>query len=251
MSKLEESARSPCSKAPTGKVDHRPLQSDRVQLRAQPTPTRRRRSPGSARRSSSSSMAKRPAQHGAVPRRLHRSRGPASLRAATRSRCMSALKDIASLLEIDPRSARAPAGALQLGAAGFRGGHREARPQNSRCSIPDGTPARATLSVTFKEYRTLRQQLEDPRASPGRQDKRRVVVGRDSSGCSPPREYDDPARGYGSPTPTISTTRARSRPATGWSCRRSRIRRWNSRRSLDATAISTRPPSPCASDART
>ena len=26
---------------------------------------------------------------------------------------------------------------------------------------PDGTPARATLSVSFKEYRTLRKQLED------------------------------------------------------------------------------------------
>ena len=32
---------------------------------------------------------------------------------------------------------------------------------------PDGTPARATLSVSFKEYRTLRQQLEDPRRVTG------------------------------------------------------------------------------------
>src|SRR5262249_54579590 len=28
---------------------------------------------------------------------------------------------------------------------------------------PDGTPARATLSVSFKEYRTLRTQLQEPR----------------------------------------------------------------------------------------
>jgi len=45
---------------------------------------------------------------------------------------------------------------------------------------PDGTPARATLSVSFKEYRTLRQQLESPRRESADKTKRRVVVGRDA-----------------------------------------------------------------------
>ena len=52
---------------------------------------------------------------------------------------------------------------------------------------PDGTPARATLSVSFKEYRTLRQQLEDPRRESADKTKRRVVVGRDSAVAASPR----------------------------------------------------------------
>ena len=57
---------------------------------------------------------------------------------------------------------------------------------------PDGTPARATLSVTFKEYRTLRQQLEDPRRESADKTKRRVVVGSEALWCIAAREYDDP-----------------------------------------------------------
>jgi nucleoid-associated protein YgaU len=58
---------------------------------------------------------------------------------------------------------------------------------------PDGTPARATLSVSFKEYRTLRQQLEDPRRESADKTKRRVVVGRDALWRIAAREYDDPS----------------------------------------------------------
>lgn len=56
---------------------------------------------------------------------------------------------------------------------------------------PDGTPARATLSVTFKEYRTLRQQLEAPRRESADKSKRRVVVGRDRLWLLAAREYND------------------------------------------------------------
>jgi len=56
---------------------------------------------------------------------------------------------------------------------------------------PDGTPARATLSVSFKEYRTLRKQLEDPRRESADKTKRRVVVGRESLWFIAVREYDD------------------------------------------------------------
>jgi nucleoid-associated protein YgaU len=57
---------------------------------------------------------------------------------------------------------------------------------------PDGTPARATLSVNFKEYRTLRQQIEDPRRESADKTKRRVVVGREALWWIASREYDDP-----------------------------------------------------------
>jgi nucleoid-associated protein YgaU len=57
---------------------------------------------------------------------------------------------------------------------------------------PDGTPARATLSVTFKEYRTLRQQVESPRRESADKSKRRVVVGLESLWLLAAREYNDP-----------------------------------------------------------
>jgi len=56
---------------------------------------------------------------------------------------------------------------------------------------PDGSPARATLSVSFKEYRTLRRQLEDPRRESADRSKRRVVLGRDRLWAMADREYDD------------------------------------------------------------
>jgi nucleoid-associated protein YgaU len=55
----------------------------------------------------------------------------------------------------------------------------------------DGRPARATLAVTFKEYRTLRRQLQEPRRQSADKSKRRVVVGRDSLWLMAYREYND------------------------------------------------------------
>ncbi len=56
---------------------------------------------------------------------------------------------------------------------------------------PDGSPARASLSITFKEYKTLREQLEDPRRESADKTKRRVVVGREALWFIANREYDD------------------------------------------------------------
>lgn len=56
---------------------------------------------------------------------------------------------------------------------------------------PDGAPARATLAVAFKEYRTLREQLERPRRESADKTKRRVVVGGDSLWALAAREYGD------------------------------------------------------------
>ena len=52
-------------------------------------------------------------------------------------------------------------------------------------------PARVTLSVSFKEYRTLRQQIDDPRRESADKSRRRVVVGSEALWFIAAREYDD------------------------------------------------------------
>jgi hypothetical protein len=59
---------------------------------------------------------------------------------------------------------------------------------------PDGTPARANLSVSFKQYRTLQDQMQNPRRESSDKSKRRVVVGRDSLWVIAAREYKDPTQ---------------------------------------------------------
>lgn len=56
---------------------------------------------------------------------------------------------------------------------------------------PDGTPARVTLSIIFREYRTLKQQQEDPRRESSDKTKRRIVVGKEQLWFIAAREYDD------------------------------------------------------------
>lgn len=58
---------------------------------------------------------------------------------------------------------------------------------------PDGRPARARVSVTFKEYRTLQEQLNTPRRESADKSKRRVVIGQDSLWALAAREYENPA----------------------------------------------------------
>lgn len=57
---------------------------------------------------------------------------------------------------------------------------------------PDGQAARVTVSVSFKEYLTLREQLRDPRRESSDKTKRRVVVGKEQLWMIASREYDDP-----------------------------------------------------------
>ncbi|REE18421.1 hypothetical protein B0G71_1437 [Paraburkholderia sp. BL27I4N3] len=59
---------------------------------------------------------------------------------------------------------------------------------------PDGTPARATMAVSFKEYRTLPELIVDPRLQSADKSKRRVMVGSDSLWAMAAREYGDPAQ---------------------------------------------------------
>jgi hypothetical protein len=58
----------------------------------------------------------------------------------------------------------------------------------------DGTVARATLTVSFKEYKTLTELRHEPRLQSSDKSKRRVIVGLDSLWALAAREYNDPAR---------------------------------------------------------
>ncbi|QDF37511.1 LysM peptidoglycan-binding domain-containing protein [Bradyrhizobium symbiodeficiens] len=56
---------------------------------------------------------------------------------------------------------------------------------------PDGVPARATLNVSFKEYRTLPELTINPRLQSADKSKRRVIIGNDSLWLLASREYHD------------------------------------------------------------
>jgi nucleoid-associated protein YgaU len=116
--------------------------------------------------------------------------GPTSLLQAEKNPLAQRLKEISKLLEIDrdlhaPPPVRFNWGPLEFSAVIEKLGRKVTM------FHPDGTPARLTLSVSFKEYRTLRQQLEDPRRESADKTKRRVVVGRDQLWAIAAREYDD------------------------------------------------------------
>jgi nucleoid-associated protein YgaU len=117
--------------------------------------------------------------------------GPTSLQQKENDPLVKRLADISKLLEID-RDLHAPApvrfnwGPMEFFAVIEKLGRKVTM------FYPDGTPARITLSVSFKEYRTLRQQLESPRRESADKTKRRVVVGRERLWQIASREYDDP-----------------------------------------------------------
>jgi nucleoid-associated protein YgaU len=118
-------------------------------------------------------------------------KGPTSLLQPERDPLMTRLRDISKLLEIDrdlhaPPPVRFNWGPLEFAAVIEKVGRKVTM------FHPDGSPARATLSVVFKEYRTLRQQIEDPRRESADKSKRRVVVGREALWLIANREYDDP-----------------------------------------------------------
>ncbi|HEU4870843.1 MAG TPA: hypothetical protein VFT08_08340 [Pyrinomonadaceae bacterium] len=117
-------------------------------------------------------------------------KGPTSLQKKEDKPVTTRLADLTKLLEIDrdlhaPPPVRFNWGPLEFSAIIEKLGRKVTM------FHPDGTPARATLSISFKEYRTLRQQLEDPRRESADKTKRRVVVGKERLWYIAAREYDD------------------------------------------------------------
>jgi len=116
--------------------------------------------------------------------------GPTSSSKKESQPVASRLKSISALLEIDrdlhaPPPVRFNWGPMEFTAVIEKLGRKVTMFQ------PDGTPARATLSISFKEYRTLKQQMQQPRRESADKSKRRVVVGRDSLPLMAYREYSD------------------------------------------------------------
>ncbi len=119
-------------------------------------------------------------------------KGPTSLQQKEENPLTKRLADLFKLLEIDrdlhaPPPVRFNWGPLEFFAV------IEKLSRKVTLFHPDGTPGRATLSVSFKEYRTLRKQLEDPRRESADKTKRRVVVGREGLWLIAAHEYDDPS----------------------------------------------------------
>jgi len=103
------------------------------------------------------------------------------------------LKDLAWLLKIDRDLHAPPPVRFSWGPLEFTG---VIDKLGSKISLfqPDGTPARARVSVSFKEYRTLEDQLNSPRPESSDKSKRRVIVGHDSLWALAAREYRDPSQ---------------------------------------------------------
>jgi nucleoid-associated protein YgaU len=117
--------------------------------------------------------------------------GPTSLQQREQDPLATRLRALTKLLEIDRDLHAPPPVRFNWGPMEFRAVI-EKLGRKVTMFHPDGSPARATLSVSFKEYRTLRQQLEDPRRESADKTKRRVVVGREALWWIAAREYDDP-----------------------------------------------------------
>jgi nucleoid-associated protein YgaU len=117
--------------------------------------------------------------------------GPTSQQRKERNSVANRLVDFTRLLEIDRDLHAPPPVRFNWGTMGFSAVI-EKLGRKVTMFHPDGTPARATLSVSFREYRTLRQQLEEPRPQSADKSKRRVVIGRERLWFIAAREYNDP-----------------------------------------------------------
>jgi nucleoid-associated protein YgaU len=102
------------------------------------------------------------------------------------------IEDLTSLLEIDRRLHAPPLVRFVWGKLAFTA-IIEKISRKITLFRPEGIPARATLTVSFKEYKTLPQLLEDPKLESADKTKRRVIIGLDSLWAMAAREYGDPA----------------------------------------------------------
>lgn len=117
--------------------------------------------------------------------------GPTSRERKENHPVAARLRDLSKLLAIDSKLHAPPPVRFNWGPMEFTA-IMEKLGRKVTMFQPDGTPARATLSVAFKEYRTLSQQLDAPRRESADKSKRRVVVGRDRLWMIAAREYKDP-----------------------------------------------------------
>jgi nucleoid-associated protein YgaU len=98
---------------------------------------------------------------------------------------------IALLLEIDPRLHAPPPVLFRWGTTCFKA-VLERLTQRFTMFREDGVPVRATLNVTFKEYKTLDDQIPPPKQSSD-WSKRRIVAESDRLCLIAGIEYEDPS----------------------------------------------------------
>jgi hypothetical protein len=97
---------------------------------------------------------------------------------------------LAALLRIDGKTHAPPRVEFRWGVIVFKAVI-EKLSQRFTMFLSDGTPVRATLSVTFKQYKPLAEQLTDPRRNSADKTKRRIVTADDSIWLLAHREYGD------------------------------------------------------------
>jgi hypothetical protein len=101
------------------------------------------------------------------------------------------LVEMARLLEIDAKLHAPPPVRFVWGRLAFKA-IVEKLSRKITLFQPDGIAARATLNVTFKEYKTLPELVREPPLQSADKSKRRVIVGLDSLWSLAAREYGDP-----------------------------------------------------------
>lgn len=99
---------------------------------------------------------------------------------------------IAVLLDIDPKIHAPPPVLFRWGPLRFKAVI-ERLTQRFTMFREDGVPVRATLNVTFKEYRTIDDQLNPKPNESSDWSKRRVIVENDRLCLIAAAEYEDPA----------------------------------------------------------
>jgi nucleoid-associated protein YgaU len=103
------------------------------------------------------------------------------------------LDDLTSLLEIDPELHAPPPVRFIWGKLAFKA-VLEKMSRKITLFRPEGTPARATLTVSFKELKTLGELIREPKLQSADRSKRRLIVGSDTLWLLAAREYNDAAR---------------------------------------------------------
>jgi len=103
------------------------------------------------------------------------------------------VEEIAALLEIDNNLHAPPIVRFVWGKLVFKA-IIEKLTRKLTLFRPEGFPSRATLNISFKEYRTLPALLINPRLQSADKSKRRVIVGADSLWLLAAREYQDVKR---------------------------------------------------------
>lgn len=103
------------------------------------------------------------------------------------------IKELSALLNIDSQIHAPPVVRFAWGNLEFTG-IIDKLGRKASLFQPDGKVARAKLAISFKEYRTLEQQMDSPRRESSDKSKRRVVIGQDSLWALAVREYQDPAQ---------------------------------------------------------